>query len=345
MKIVLVIKEIEGGGIQKSYLSLFFSFLKYGYEAYLFVLVKPNLLKLEHPNIIFLHGVCELQRGVSLYSKCKQLGNIDLAIVNAEYMKKYLPIPKKNIFLTVHVTWSQRLGSGTNKLFKLLKLKYRYFNENIITVSDGIKNDLLEKIKIHPQSIQTIADSYDVEEIIKLSQEEIQMQKSFIVAVGSILSVKRYDVLIKAFSLLENSDLDLVIVGNGREKNNIQKQIRKLNLQDKIHLVGFDENPYKYMKNAKLLVVASDSEGFSRVIIESLILKTPIVSTDCSPIFKESFFPEELKSFIVPTGDYQLLGKMITKALADYPLINNNFCYAFSDKNIVQHYIGLIKES
>jgi len=341
VKIVLVIKEIEGGGIQKSYLSLFYSFLKYGHEVYLFVLVKPNLLKLEHPNIIFLNGLCELQRGVSLYLKCKQLDNIDLAIVNAEYMKKYLPIAKNKIFLTVHVTWSQRLGAGTNKLFKLLKLKYRYFNENIITVSDGIKNDLLEKIKIHPQSIQTIADSYDVEEIIKLSQEEIKMQKSFIVAVGSLLGVKRYDVLIKAFALLEDSDLDLIIVGDGRERKSIQEQIKKLNLLGKIHLIGFNENPYKYIKNSKLLVVSSDSEGFSRVIIESLILKTPIVSTDCSPIFKESFFPNELKFFIVPTGDYQLLSKTIAKALVNYPLIDNNFCYNFSDKNIVQKYISL----
>jgi len=339
----MVVKKIEGGGIQKSYLSLFYSFLKHGHNAYLFVLVKPNLLKLKHPNIIFLNGMCELQKGVSLYFKCRQLGDMDLAIVNAEYMKKYLPVSKKYTFLTVHVTWSQRLGSGYRKFFKLLKLKYRYFNENIITVSDGIKKDLLEEIRVHPQSIQTIADSYDVEEIIALSQEEIAMGKSFIVAVGSLLNVKRYDVLIKAFALLKNSDLDLIIVGDGRERKVIQQHIEKSNLQERVHLVGFDENPYKYIKNAKLLVVSSDSEGFSRVIIESLILKTPIVSTNCSPIFKESFFPKELQSFIVPTGDYGLLSEAITRALADYPLIDNDFCYAFSDTNIVKHYTELGK--
>ncbi len=343
MKIILVVKEIEGGGIQKSYLTLFNSFLKYGHEAYLFVLTKPKKLTNLHKNIIILNGHTKFQKGLQLKNYLKKLSNIDLAIINAEYMKKYIPISQDKIFFTVHVIWSHRLGKGINKFFKLLKLKYRYYNENIITVSDGIKKDLMENIKIKPKTIKIIPDSYDIDEINKLSHKKIDIKDDFIVAVGSLLPVKRYDLLIKSFSMIKNKTIKLIIVGSGKEKDNIINLINKYKLQKRIILKGFDENPYKYIKNAKLLVLSSDSEGFSRVIIESLILKTPIVSTDCSPIFKENFFSENLKKFIVPKNNAQLLAQKIEQALNDYPKINNEFCYTFSDKNIINQYIGLIQ--
>ena len=344
MKIVLVVKEIEGGGIQKSYLSLFNSFLKYVYEAYLFVLNKPHNLTNLHKNIIILDGYTQLQKGLQLRNYLKKLSNIDLAIVNAEYMKKYMPIPLNKIYLTVHVLWSNRLEQGISKVFKLIKLKYRFFNEKIIAVSNGIKKDLIENIKIKPKIIEVIPDPYDIDEINKLSNEKIDIQDDFIVAVGSLLPVKRYDLLIKSFSMINNKKLKLIIVGDGKEKQNILSIIKQYNLNKRIILTGFDENPYKYIKNAKLLVLASDSEGFSRVIIESLILKTPIVSTDCSPIFKEDFFPNDLREFIVPKNNAEILAKKIEQALNKYPQINNDFCYMFSDKNIINKYIKLIKE-
>ena len=344
MKIVLVVKEIEGGGIQKSYLSLFNSFLKYGYEAYLFVLYKPHNLTNLHKNIIILDGLTQFQKGLQLRKYLKNLSNIDLAIVNAEYMKKYMPISSNKIYFTVHVIWSDRLGKGINKISKLFKLKYRFLNENVIAVSNGIKKDLIENIKIKPKTIKVIPDPYDIEEINRLSNEKIDIKGDFIVTVGSLLEVKRYDLLIKAFSMIKNKKIKLVIVGDGREKNNIINTIKKFNLEDRVILTGFTENPYKYIKHAKLLVLASDSEGFSRVIIESLILKTPIVSTDCSPIFKEGFFPNSLKEFIVPKDNAKLLAQKIEQALQKYPLIDNKFCYLFSDKNIVNQYIKLIQK-
>jgi len=342
MKIALVVKEIEGGGIQKSYLTLFYSFLKYNYKAYLFVLVKPPTMIITDPNIIFLDGKIEFQKGINLYKWIKKIDNFDLAIINAEYMKKYLPIPHHKIFLTVHVMWSHRLNRGVSRLFKLLKLKYRYHNENIIAVSNGIKDDLLNTIKVKPKSIQVIADSYDIEEINSLANEPIDISKPFLVAIGSLLDIKRYDLIIKSFALLSKSNLELVIVGSGRAKRDIEKIIKEYRLEEKVHLVGFDSNPYKYIQKAEILLLASDSEGFSRVIIEALILNRPIVSTNCSPIFKEDFFPKELLEFIVPIGDIEGFKEVIVKALKNYPIVTNDFYLSFSDKNIIEKYVKLV---
>lgn len=342
MKIALVVKEIEGGGIQKSYLTLFYSFLKYNYKAYLFVLVKPPTIIVTDPNIIFLDGKIEFQKGINLNKWIKKIDNFDLAIINAEYMKKYLPIPNHKIFLTVHVMWSHRLNIGVSRLFKLLKLRYRYYNENIIPVSNGIKEDLLNVIKVKAKSIKVISDPYDIEEINSLANESIDISKPFLVAVGSLLDIKRYDLMIKAFALLSNPDLKLIIVGSGRAKGDIEKIIKEYRVEEKVHLVGFDSNPYKYIKKAEILLLSSDSEGFSRVIIEASILNKPIVSTNCSPIFKEDFFPKELLEFIVPIGDIERFKEVIVKALNNYPVVKNDFYISFSDKNIIEKYIKLV---
>lgn len=345
MKVGLVVKKIESGGIQKSYLTLFNSFRKFGHEPYLFVLNKPSNLQIKDENIVYLDGKSTFQKGFFLNKYINNIGDFDLFIVNAEYMKKYLPIDNKKIFLTVHVMWSERLGKGIKKLSKLIKLKNRYHNENIITVSQGIKDDLLYRLKVKPKSIKVISDPYDIEEIKQLSHEKIEdTPKQYIVSVGSLVEVKRHDLLIEAFSLLKNKKIELIVIGDGKLKSALYHTVQEKGLENRIHFLGFKINPYNYIKSAKLLVVSSDSEGFSRVIIEALALDTPIVSTDCSPIFKENFFPKILKQFIVPKGDTYILSQTIEKALINYPKIDNHLYESFSDKKVISEYLSLSKE-
>ena len=68
----------------------------------------------------------------------------------------------------------------------------------------------------------------------------------------------------------------------GEEQNHLQKLVEENHIKDSWTFVGFKSNPYKYVKNADLYVCSSRKEGFSTAVTESLIVGTPVVSTNCS---------------------------------------------------------------
>ncbi len=102
--------------------------------------------------------------------------------------------------------------------------------------------------------------------------------------------------MLDAFKLVR-SDVKLLILAKYNTK--LKDMIRERGLDDKVVILGFQQNPYKYIKNAKLLVLSSDREGLPTVVIESLILKTPVVSTDC-PTGPREILIDDLSKWLVP---------------------------------------------
>lgn len=105
-----------------------------------------------------------------------------------------------------------------------------------------------------------------------------------IISVGRLIPLKKYDKLILIHKqLLENGvNNKLYILGEGEEHSRLQKLIDKNVLNDTCKLLGFNENPYKYVSSADLFVCSSDKEGFSTAVTEALVLGIPVVSTEVS---------------------------------------------------------------
>jgi glycosyltransferase involved in cell wall biosynthesis len=105
-----------------------------------------------------------------------------------------------------------------------------------------------------------------------------------IVSVGNLRPEKGYDRLLPICRRLldEGYRFRLTIVGGGSEYDNVEKLRNQLHLQNYVTLLGNQSNPYRYMKQADLFLLCSYSEGFSTVVIESVILGLPPMVTDCS---------------------------------------------------------------
>ena len=89
--------------------------------------------------------------------------------------------------------------------------------------------------------------------------------------------------LLRVFKRLndEGLDLQLSIIGSGEKYNELNNYIEQNNLKNKVFLLGYRENPYKYVKNSDLFVCSSISEGFSLVIGEAMAIGVPVISVDC----------------------------------------------------------------
>jgi len=337
--IVLLVNSIKGyGGIQRNYKFWFEMFKKKGHNVYLLVLEKDDL---NDKNIIYLEGNF-LNKILKLNQILKKIGHIDLFLINAEYMKKYIKRQfLNNYYITVHNTWNIKNRKGIKKWFFMQRMKSKYKNQPLIGISKSVINNIVYNLKIPIKKGVVIYAPHDFELVRKLANEPIEY-KNYIVAVGGLLKRKRYDVLINAFDLIKDKiKEDLLIIGEGPEKEKLEKLIDSKNLKNRVKLLGYKENPYPYIKNARLLALSSDSEGLPRVIVEAFVLNTPVVVTNSSEGIFE-VMQGELKNFVVEKGNYNEFAKKIYEALQNYPDIKKSYYEKFDINKCYEKFMELL---
>lgn len=104
-----------------------------------------------------------------------------------------------------------------------------------------------------------------------------------LLAVGRLHPVKGFDLLIQAFAMVANyfPDWDLAIVGEGDERESLQKQINEADLSKRITLVGRVGNMDDWYQASDLYVLSSRAEGLSNTLLEAMASGLPVVAMDC----------------------------------------------------------------
>jgi glycosyltransferase involved in cell wall biosynthesis len=109
------------------------------------------------------------------------------------------------------------------------------------------------------------------------------IKNKIILSAGRLTNQKNYKYLINEYSEFINysNNYDLVILGNGEEKQNLIDLINKKNLNDRVHLLGRVSNIYDYMRKAEVFVLSSLWEELGFVIVESAFNNLFVISSNC----------------------------------------------------------------
>ncbi|MDU2230812.1 MAG: glycosyltransferase, partial [Clostridium perfringens] len=97
----------------------------------------------------------------------------------------------------------------------------------------------------------------------------LDYNKNQILLLKAVREVKKY-----------YDDFIIYILGDGDERLKLERYINDNKLNENVRILGFVENPYPYIKNSVATILTSLSEGFSLALVESVMLNTPIISTD-----------------------------------------------------------------
>lgn len=218
-------------------------------------------------------------------------------------------------------TLSGQLGRVVTRLF------YPHADA-VIAVSEGIARDLSDNYAVDATKIVVIPNPIDAAEVHARAAEPTDnttLSGPIVVAMGRLVPNKNFAMLIEAFGRL-NSRANLLILGDGPLREDLQGQIDAAGLTSRVHLRGFQANPFATIASADCFVLSSNGEGFPNGLIEAMILGAPVISTNCHsgpaeilddrPHF-EIEGPTECKfGLLVPTNDPTAMAEALARVLA-----------------------------
>lgn len=261
-------------------------------------------------------------------------------------------VESKKIFFVVHVDYYAmyyRWFYPVKNFIRSSRYRSLFDNRNLIFVSEGVKSSLIENIGIFPVKSHVLSPASDLELINKKAFEfSVNFDKSYIVIVARLIRRKRVDLAIELIKQLD-SDIDLVILGDGDQKDALLNLSFKLKVADRVHFVGWKSNPYPYILHSRMLISTSEIEGFGLTIVEALSLGVPVVST------RAKSGPEEILNEIAPeclvnVNDINQLTSVVRRELS-IPLTQEKkkrlvrYAQKYDLKNIGFEYARLIKDA
>ena len=159
----------------------------------------------------------------------------------------------------------------------------------IVPVSEACKSQFERKFgNVYP--VKVVHNPMPVPDIITKSKAffpQFSDDGINFVCVGRLVEQKGFDRLLDAVARVEekrNVPFHIYIIGEGPARSDLESKITNLNLDQKITLLGFCDNPYPYLKGASAFFLSSRDEAFPLVVGESLIVGTPVIATDCSGV-------------------------------------------------------------
>ena len=285
-----------------------------------------------------------LQYSPRVKSLCDQL-EIDIIISAGDpanfhaLFSRYFFGNRVKIIISQHVTPEIFLGS----FIKTNLIKFFYPRaDKVVCVSKEIEKILNEKYGV--QNTHTIYDMMDIQENIERSQEKLPKEYKGLIEkhdtghfnfinVGRLDQQKGQWFLIRSFRKVVDKydDARLFIIGEGDLQEKLEGLIRQLDLEENVFLLGSQENVFPFLVNCDCFVFSSLWEGFGLVLVESLSINLPTISTDCKTGPREILCPEvDLDTEIEYPyeGDYGILiqnfpNELLLKNVDEVPLIRS----------------------
>jgi len=243
--------------------------------------------------------------------------------------KKFFRL-KTGIIISVHVNNSEAMARQGASLYKKLVIFtarriYRWA-DRVVAVSEGVAEDVEKLFLVPRDKIEVIYNPIISKELDNKINEPVehpwlnQDKNPVILGVGRLIGQKDFSTLIKSFSKIKKikDNTKLIILGEGRDRIKLEKEIKDLGLNENVDLPGYVDNPYSFMKKASVLVLSSAWEGFGNVLVEAMAAGTPVVATNC-PSGPAEILEGGKYGPLLAVGDADGLADAVIKILNDPP--------------------------
>jgi len=349
-KIVIVLPNLKGNGAERVMLNLADEFISLGHDVHLFIF--ENFIELPVNKKIKVHVFKKHYRIIPKSLRGSLLAPLldkfiinkvttpDLVLSNLMPVDRILSKSKlKNVFIVLHnILAGYRVSDKYSEKRNFNLIKKIYTHKTAVAVSEAVLKDFQFHFNENMR-ISVIHNPIHKEKLIassnKGSKEKI-IGGSYVINYGKFKTQKRHDLLLKAYKKSQISE-KLVLIGNGPLLEECKKLSKDLDLKQNVIFMGFKENPFPILKNAKFMIMSSDFEGLAMVTLESLALGIPVVSTNAPG--QSEILP--MKNLCKP-GSIDGLSELITQASENPDDFKVNLPEKFTSAYAARRYLQLI---
>lgn len=190
--------------------------------------------------------------------------------------------------------------------------------DRIICPSDAVVKDMVEHFGVPREKIVRIYNPVDVarvQALAGLGDNPFSGSGPQLVAAGRLSREKGFDILLDAMPevLRHLPNAQLSVLGEGSLLAELKQRAQRLGVAEQVHLLGFQSNPWRFMRHADLFVLPSRQEGMPNAVLEALALGKQVVATDCPGGIREIQGCSD-RVVLVPPEDPRALAEAIVAA-------------------------------
>jgi len=320
MKIVFIISSLGSGGAERV-LTTLANYFSQNHEVIILTLSNEDSFYPLNKNVKHIK--------LNLMKDSKSIFETTFNTVKRIFvLKKVLKKLKTdiNISFMTHTNILAIISSKLNgqKIIISERIAYDFYNSKLINIMKKIFYPLSSFLIVqtnadkkhynYMKNVEVIYNPLSISgNVLDLSNKE-----NIILAVGRLDKQKGFDNLIKAYSMVK-TDWKLFIAGAGEERKNLEHLINKLNLKDKVFLIGNQKNIFKWYNKASIFVLSSKKEGFPNVLIEAMACGCAVVSFDC-PYGPNEIIENNVNGILVENQNIEKLSFAIQKLIDDKKL-------------------------
>jgi N-acetylgalactosamine-N,N'-diacetylbacillosaminyl-diphospho-undecaprenol 4-alpha-N-acetylgalactosaminyltransferase len=352
--IVFLINSLCEGGAERAMLTLSKSFVEDGHKVTILALTKNNFYTIpKGVELVYLSKMNDSLSGlikmfympyhawrVKQYVKKHNVALVQSYLFRANFVNLISSIfgSKQVIQVVNRSVVSRFFKEGLSGKINLFLIRYLYpKSDRVIHISLQMKEDF-NKHFFKSKNEKVIYNPYDVDSVLRQSKEPVEdftfeSHKRYIITVGRLIPLKRFQDILEAMNHLD-SDIELILLGDGAERTFLEECAKKFSLDKRVHFLGQVENPFKYITKSDIFISSSSVEGFPNVLLESMLCKTVVISSDCLSGPREILAPKsesakrlsdgmELSEFgiLYAVGDRVALVEALRIVLEDNSLI------------------------
>ncbi len=202
------------------------------------------------------------------------------------------------VLLSVRIRLS--MSNGPEYRYIVAPLVRRLYNraDRVVSLSKGVKNDLVKNFGLNPEKQVTVYNCYNVAGMQQAGREapEVALSKDgfYFVSTGRHCDQKGQWHLIRAFAQIARkySNARLILLGQGELTGYLEDLARQLGVADRVDFPGFVKNPFAVLSRCQIFIFPSLFEGFGNSAIEAMACGLPVIVTDYRSGAREIFAPE-----------------------------------------------------
>ena len=218
-----------------------------------------KLINKQKPNFLIIHLMTSLPIFLSFFFNS-----------NTKIILRISGLPKINIFR--YILWKL----FENKIYK------------VTCPTESTYNFIKKKNIFKKNKVEILSDPIiDMKDFLKKKSENFNFDKlenkKYLIGIGRLTKQKNFELLINFFYKIQNkyNEFDLVIIGEGENESKLKNMLKKYNIQDKVHLLGYQANVFKYLLKSECFILTSLWEDPGFVIVEAALSNIPIISSNC----------------------------------------------------------------